>query len=250
MCYNPFSLEGKTILITGASSGIGRETAIQCSKMGAKVIVTARSKDNLLETLSLLDGEGHKLIVADLANDDDLNRLINELPPINGCVNNAGYNITELVQFIKQENMERIFRVNTLAPILLTRSIVKSKKILKGSSIVFTSSIAAIGVASPGNSLYSSTKGALSAFMRNAAWELAPRNIRCNAVLPGMVETPLKEEKKLITEEQWETARQLYPLKRFGDPKDVALAIVYFLSDASSWVTGTELIIDGGRRLN
>ena len=86
--------------------------------------------------------------------------------------------------------------------------------------------------------------------MRNAAWELAPRNIRCNAVLPGMVETPLKEEKKLITEEQWETARQLYPLKRFGDPKDVALAIVYFLSDASSWVTGTELIIDGGRRLN
>ena len=249
MSYNPYSLEGKTILITGASSGIGRETAIQCSKMGAKVILTARNEVNLKETMNLLEGDGHKYIIADLNKSEDLLALVDELPIIDGCVNNAGYNITELVQFIKEDDMDQIFRVNTLAPIFLTRSIVRKKKMAKNSSIVFTSSISGIGAASPGNSLYASTKGALNGFMKTAALELAAKEIRCNAVLPGMVETPLKEGKN-ITEEQWEANRKLYPLKRFGKPIDVALAIVFLLSEASCWITGTELIIDGGRRLN
>ena len=249
MSYNPFSLEGKIVLVTGASSGIGRTTAIECSKMGAKVIVTGRNEERLRQVYDALEGEGHLLVRADLSVQEDMERLVNEIPVINGCVNNAGYNVTQLIPFIKASDAEAIFKINALAPILLTNSIVKKRKIQRGGSIVFTSSIAGLGVCTPGNSLYSSTKGALTSFMKNAAIDLAQKKIRCNAVLPGMVETPLKEGKSLITAEQWEANRQLYPLRRFGLPEDVAYGIIYLLSDASAWVTGTELVIDGGRKL-
>lgn len=249
MNYNPFSLEGKTILITGASSGIGRTTAIECSKMGATVVLTARNEDRLKETISQLSGEGHSYIIADLSKIEDIENLVNTIPVVDGLVNNAGYNIMELVPFIKTEDAARVLSVNLQAPIVLTHAIVKKKKMSKDSSIVFTSSIAGKGVCSAGNSLYSASKGGLTAFMKNAALELAAKKIRCNAVLPGMVETPLKEGKSNITEEQWEINRQLYPLKRFGNPEDVAYAIIYLLSDASAWMTGSELVIDGGRSL-
>lgn len=247
--YNPFSLEGKTILVTGASSGIGRSTAIECSKMGAKVIITARNEERLKETITQMEGEGHSYIVADLSSEENILSLVEQIPIVHGCVNNAGYNIMQLVQFVKYDSIEQIMNVNLFAPIYLTHCLVKNKKISKESSIVYTSSISGKGVCSLGNSLYSSTKGGLSAFMKNAALDLASKKIRCNAVLPGMVETPLKEGKSTITEEQWEANRQLYPLKRFGNPEDVAYAIIYLLSDASTWVTGTELVIDGGRSL-
>ena len=249
MMNNPFSLEGKTILVTGASSGIGRSTAIECSKAGAKVVLTARNEERLKDTLSMLKGEGHCYIVADLANEEQMDRLVAEIPIIDGLVNNAGFNVMQLVPFIKDEDLIKVMRLNLEAPILLTHKVVKKKKIAKESSIVFTSSIAGKGVCSAGNSLYSASKGGLTAFMKNAALELASKKIRCNAVLPGMVETPLKEGKSNITEEQWEINRQLYPLKRFGNPEDVAYAIIYLLSDASAWMTGSELVIDGGRSL-
>lgn len=249
MNYNPYSLEGKTILVTGASSGIGRTTAVECSKMGAKVIVTARNEVRLKETISMLEGEGHQYIVADLGKKEEIDSLVEQMPLIDGLVNNAGFNVMQLVPFIKSEDAARVFDVNLLAPVLLTHKVVKKKKIGKESSIVFTSSIAGKGVCSAGNSLYSASKGGLTAFMKNAAIELATKKIRCNAVLPGMVETPLKEGKSNITEEQWEINRQLYPLKRFGTPEDVAYAIIYLLSDASAWVTGSEIVIDGGRSL-
>ena len=114
---------------------------------------------------------------------------------------------------------------------------------------MFVSSIGKYIVA-PGNSIYSTTKGGISAFMKNAALDLAGKKIRCNAVLPGMVETPLILDGKTLTDEQLETNRGLYPLKRFGNPEEVAYAIIYLLSDASAWVTGTELVVDGGRSLN
>ena len=167
--YNPFSLEGKTILVTGASSGIGRSTAIECSKAGAKVVLTARNEARLKETLSMLIGEGHSYIVADLANEEQMDRLVAEMPIIDGLVNNAGFNVMQLVPFIKDEDLIKVMRVNLEAPILLTHKVVKKKKIAKESSIVFTSSIAGKGVCSAGNSLYSASKGGLTAFMKNAA---------------------------------------------------------------------------------
>lgn len=246
VAYNPFSLEGKTILVTGASSGIGKATAIECAKMGAKLVITGRNEERLNEVFNSLEGDGHIQILADLSNEEDIQRLVNEIPVLNGCVNNAGYNIMSVIQFIKKDNLDHIMNVNLTAPIMLTHLLVKSKKIAKDSSIVFTSSISARGRNSVGNSMYSATKGGLSSFMKNAALELAAKRIRCNAVLPGMVETPLKEGKSNITEEQWEINRQLYPLKRFGKPEEIAYGIIYLLSDASAWVTGTELVIDGG----
>lgn len=246
--YNPFSLEGKTILVTGASSGIGRATAIECSKMGAKLVITGRNAERLQGTFEQLKGEEHLQIVADLASSEGIKRLFEKLPNLDGCVNNAGYNVMQLVPFIKEDDMRGIFSVNTFAPFILTHLLAKKKIINKGGSIVFTTSVAGRGVATPGNGLYAATKAAVSGFMRIAAIDLAGKKIRCNAVAPGMIETPLKTTKN-ITEEQWAANLELYPLKRFGDPKDVAHAIIYLLSDASCWVTGTELVVDGGRSL-
>lgn len=247
--YNPFSLSGKTILITGASSGIGQATAIECSKLGAKVLITGRNEERLQETLAMMDGSEHQYFIADLSVEEDIDKLVTKLPVIDGLVNNAGFNIMSPIPFVNSDKANSMMQVNLIAPILLIQKVVKKKRISKGASIVFTSSISGYGCTAPGNSLYSASKGGLSAFMKNAALELSAKNIRCNAVLPGMVETPLKDGKSSITAEQWEINRQLYPLKRFGSPLDVALAIVYLLSDASSWMTGSELIIDGGRTL-
>lgn len=247
--YNPYSLRGKTVLVTGASSGIGQTTAVECSKMGATVIITGRNVDKLNDTLSKMEGAGHSLIIADLSSEEDIDRLVDELPKIDGLVNNAGFNIMSPIPFLTSEKANSMIGVNLTAPILVIQKIVKKKKLSKNSSVVFTSSISGIGCTAPGNSIYSATKGGLNAFMKNAALELSAKGIRCNSVCPGMVETPLKEGKSSVTEEQWEINRQLYPLKRFGKPEDIAYAIIYLLSDASSWMTGSEIIIDGGRTL-
>lgn len=246
---NRFSLEGKVILVTGSTSGIGRVTAIECAKMGAKVIVTGRNNDRAQETLSMLEGEGHRIIVADFSIEEDIEKLVSEVPVLDGCVNNAGFNLIQLVPFIKLNNLDEIFKVNTRSPIFLVHRLVKNKKLSKGASVVFTSSISARGISSPGNSLYSASKAAVSAFARNAAVDLAAKKIRLNSVAPGMIETPLKSNKAEITEEQWLTELKNYPLGRYGTPEDVANVIIFLLSDASSWITGTEIVVDGGRSL-
>ena len=175
-----------------------------------------------------------------------LNKFIFRI--IDGVVNSAGFNIVKLLPFIKSEDLSNMLKLNLEAPILLTNEIVKKRKIRKNSSIVFVSSIGRYIIA-PGNSLYTTTKGGLSAFMKNAALDLAGKKIRCNAVLPGMIETPLILDKDVMTEEQLDADRNLYPLKRFGKPEEVAHTIVFLLSDASGWMTGTEIVLDGGRSL-
>ena len=246
--YNPYSLEGKTILITGASSGIGKATAIECSKMGANVIITARNEAKLIQVMTELEGEGHQMILCDLSNETDINNMVSELPDVQGVINNAGYTKILPVQFINAEELNSILQVNTVAPMLLLQKLLKKKKIKKGASIVFTSSLAGLGCCTVGNSMYSATKGAISAFVRCVALELAPKRIRVNAVCPAMVDTGILNS-GTITEEQLAIELNNYPLGRFGDPTDIALAIVYLLSDASSWITGDNLVIDGGLTL-
>lgn len=242
---NPFSLEGKTILVTGASSGIGRATAIACSQMGAVVVVTGRNESRLQETLDALEGSGHQMIVADIANDDQIDYLVDQIPAINGLVNNAGITETCPTQFIKREKLNRVMEVNTIAPILLTQRILKKKKLVKGGSIVFTCSISGTCVCVGGNVLYSASKGAIHGFMKNAALDLAHKGIRVNDVCPGMIDTHILDA-GTISEEQLEIEAQRYPMKRFGKPEEVAYGIIYLLSDASSFVTGSSIVIDGG----
>lgn len=242
---NPFSLEGKTILVTGASSGIGRATAIACSQMGAVVVVTGRNESRLQETLDALEGSGHQMIVADIANDDQIDYLVDQIPAINGLVNNAGITETCPTQFIKRDKLNRVMEVNTIAPILLTQRILKKKKLGKGGSIVFTCSISGTRVCVGGNVLYSASKGAIHGFMKNAALDLAHKGIRVNDVCPGMIDTHILDA-GTISEEQLEIEAQRYPMKRFGKPEEVAYGIIYLLSDASSFVTGSSIVIDGG----
>lgn len=243
--YNPFSLEGKTILITGASTGIGKATAIECSKLGAKVVITARNEARLQDTLNLLEGEGHMMICCDLSNPEAISSMIPQLPMLDGVVNNAGYTKTLPIQFIKEEALLDILKVNAVAPISIVRWLIKKKKLNQGSSIVFTSSVSAIGRVSVGNSMYASSKGAITAFVRAAAKELADRKIRVNAVCPGMIDTGILDA-GTITEEQMKADIENYPLKRYGKPEEVAWAMIYLLSDASQWTTGTNVLIDGG----
>ena len=244
MNYNPYSLEGKAILVTGASSGIGRSTAIECSKMGAKVIITAHNEERLKETLSQMEGEGHQIIIADLSSNEDIDALIAQLPVLDGVVNNAGFTKMRPILQINEQVFKDIMQVNTFAPILLTQKILKKKKLVKG-SIVFTSSTAALK-SSPANAMYGVSKAAISNFVRNAAQEFAAKQIRVNAVCPSMVETEIMRD-NMLSEDQIAASKASYPLGRWGEPEEVAWAIIYFLSDASQWITGTQLIIDGGR---
>lgn len=245
MNYNPFSLSGKTILVTGASSGIGRSTAIECSRMGAKVIITARNEIRLKETLDAMEGGYHEMRICDLDCTSQIQDLVMSIPEIHGLVNNAGFTKAKPITFVGEDDLISVLNINTIAPIIVLKSLLKKKKLKKGASVVFTSSIAGLGKTVIGNSIYTCSKGAISAFISCAALELAPKCIRINAVCPGMVETNILSE-GIITEEQIEKDKLNYPLGRYGKPRDIALAMVYLLSEASSWVTGTNMIIDGG----
>jgi NAD(P)-dependent dehydrogenase (short-subunit alcohol dehydrogenase family) len=162
MSYNPFTLEGKTILVTGASSGIGQATAIECSKMGAKLIITARNEERLNATFQQLEGTGHIQILADLTVMDDIKRLVDLIPQIDGLVNNAGIVKIRPIQFITEEDLENILKTNTLTPVFLTKSLYKKKKFKKNTSIVFTSSVGGISAFTPGNTMYGMSKSALN----------------------------------------------------------------------------------------
>lgn len=245
--YNPFALDGKTILITGASSGIGRATAIECSKMGAMCVITGRNESRLQETFNLLEGTGHQCVIADLSVQDDIDRLVGECPIVNGIVNNAGVGVTKPVTFYKQSDLDFVFQTNTFAPMLINKGFLKKKKVAGGGSIVFTSSVATLGTWL-GNGIYGASKSALTTYMRYCARELGSKKIRVNAVHPGMVETKLIHGGALAEEDLKNDMTQ-YPLGRYGRPEEIAQAIVYLLSDASAWVTGSSLVIDGGYSL-
>lgn len=247
MSYNPFSLSGKTILVTGASSGIGQETAIECSRMGAKVVISGRNPDRLQETFNHLEGENHLQVIADLNKEEDILKLVDACPPLDGVVNNAGRGKSKPVQFIKKEDLQDVFDTNLFGVVLLTKSLLKKKKILYGASLVFTSSISTY-ISAPGLAIYASSKAAITAFMRTCALELGIKGIRSNAILPGMVETRLINS-GTYTDVDRQKDLEFYPLRRYGMPSDISKAIIFFLSDASSWVTGAELVVDGGRSL-
>ena len=244
MEYNPFTLKGKTILVTGASSGIGQATAVECAQMGAEVVITGRDTERLQATADLV-GTPKALIAADLTNQEDVERLVAALPLLDGAVLCAGNSTTLPLQFGSREKFDEMFNVNFFAPVELLRLMYKKKVLQKGASVVLIASIGGTHSFMPGNGVYGASKAALNSLMKYAAREYASRKIRVNSICPGMVDTPLIH-RGTITEEQLVEDAKRYPLGRYGKPDDIANGAVYLLSDASSWLTGHDLVIDGG----
>lgn len=242
--YNPFSLFGKKILVTGASAGIGKAIAIACARMGAAVILTGRNLQRLNDTLAELPSGNHFVIVADLTIPTDLEQLVQALPQLDGVVQCAGVGNRTLCKIISSADIELVFKPNIEAPILLQSMLLQLKKINKAASIVFIASKAADSP-SIGNSIYSASKGAILAYAKCLALELAPKQVRVNSICPAMVWTDLIIQNG-ISKEELEEAQLKYPLKRYGKPEDIAYLAIYLLSDASSWMTGSAIDITGG----
>lgn len=243
--FNPFCLDGKTILVTGASSGIGRAIAIACSRMGATMVISGRNEERLQETLMDLEGDGHSCIVADLTLQEDVDRIASETPLLNGIVHCAGVGGRSLLKMIREKEIERIMKANFNAPVLLQRALIKKKKVAALASIVFIASRAPFAPAT-GTGIYAASKAALISYSRSLGLELAPSGIRCNAVCPAMVMTDMVVKDAESSEMDLDLVAQKYPLKRLGKPEDIAYLCLYLLSDASSWMTGSIIDITGG----
>ena len=249
---NPFSLEGKTILVTGASSGIGRGIAIACADIGARLILNGRNRERLEDTCAQLSGEGHQILVGDLSKQEEIERISKEVPELQGWVNSAGIPTISPIKYFTRANVEEVYNVNSVSTMLLLAQLLKNRKLKKGASVVLISSISGVYVGSVGDTAYCASKGAVNGFLKGAALELAPQGIRINSINPGLVPTEilaLSNEKAGDNHHQ-EIMMSKYPMKRFGTPEDIANGAIYLLSDAASWVTGQALAIDGGYTLN
>ena len=245
---SPFTVDGKTVLVTGAASGIGKATAELCATLGAKLILVDLNEAGLRQTVDSIGKDDTVSYALDLTNYDLLCQMVASLPKLDGIASNAGVVKSLLAKFNENSDMEMLFSINTFSHINLIQELIKQKKLNKGASIVFTSSMSGVFCGLPGGSLYGATKSALAGYSKALALELAPRGIRVNTVHPGMIETPLTQGTALSKEILVEDANH-YPLGRYGKPKEVAAAIVYLLSDATVWMTGTQLLLDGGYSL-
>lgn len=242
--FNPFSLAGKTILITGASSGIGRGIAVVCSKMGAKVMAVARNRERLEKTLQLMEGDEGLAFTCDLTSPSETGAMVASLPKLDGVVHCAGVGQRIPCKLVSEEDVDGVMGINFKAPVLLQKELLAQKKLNKGGSIVFIASVAST-MPSNGNAIYSASKGALISYSNCLSLELAPRQIRVNCISPAMVWTDLVIQEG-ADEEQLKSDESTYPLKRYGTPDDIAYLTVYMLSDASSWMTGSNVRITGG----
>ncbi|KAG4069191.1 hypothetical protein HA402_012044 [Bradysia odoriphaga] len=234
-------------MITGASSGIGRYIAVSVAKLGAKVILIGRNKERLQQTMDQLPNDGHSFYAVDLTDLEKLQDVISEIGSINGLVNSAGILALSPLKILTPRQMDQITQINYNAPVHLTRMLINSKKIESNASVVFITSVNGVFTAVKGFGAYAGAKAALNSICKVFALEYASRRIRFNTIAPGMIKTEMYAEMvKTVSEENVALDKQKYPLGDYGDPEDVSNAAVYLLSDASKWVTGTSLIVDGG----
>ncbi len=244
---NLLSLQGKRILVTGASSGMGKVFAQMIAKQGGQVVLLARNVERLQQTMDSLSGKDHQICVCDLTNENQLKEAVGVMQPLDGIVLCAGINEFVPVKFVKQEKIEKMFQTNYFSQLILVQMLLKKKLVNKGASIVFISSVSSVmGV--QGTLLYASSKGAINSAVRVLASELAGQKVRVNAILPGIVRTEMLSGTN-IDEETFTKQEAQYPLG-LGTPEDVGHAVLFHLSDTSRWLTGQCMIIDGGMTLN
>ncbi len=246
---NPMELIDRTIMVTGASSGIGRETAILLSQLGARLILIGRNAEQLNKTLASLEGTAHHVYTFDLSNIDEIPRWMKEVTsasgPLHGLVHSAGLQFTRPLRIMSSENIEELMRVNVTAAIFLAKAFRQKGVSADSGSIVYLSSVMGL-VGQSGQSAYSASKGALVTLTKSLALELSRENIRVNCVAPAMVTTEMSGKMlELLTPEQVLQIEAMHPLG-LGRPRDVANAIAFLLADTGRWITGTTLVLDGG----
>jgi NAD(P)-dependent dehydrogenase (short-subunit alcohol dehydrogenase family) len=240
---NLFDIKNKNILITGASSGIGREIAINLNTLGANVIITGRNDQRLNETKDYLVYSPIESYSCDLSKEDEIKKLVTSLPQLDGVVFCAGVVEYYPIKFINTEKINNIFSVNLNSQILLTQQLIKNKKLKPNGSLVYISSIASkIGVT--GTALYAASKAGLNGFVKVTASELSGQKIRANSICPGIIQTPMTEKAQNVNDDLGKD----YPLG-LGETIDVVGPCIFLLSNASKWITGTEIILDGGLTL-
>jgi NAD(P)-dependent dehydrogenase (short-subunit alcohol dehydrogenase family) len=247
---NPLDLGGKTILVTGASTGIGRSTAMLLSRLGARVVLSGRNVERLCQTAAEMEGAGHHVAALDLANLDEIAGWIAEMVqvvgPLSGLAHCAGTASMVPLRFLSLKQLEELMRVNFYSAALLMREFAK-KRIHQGkASVVFVASVAGIR-GTPARSAYGASKGALIAFAKSAAVELANEGIRVNCVAPSYVHTEMYEKAgDFLTPAQLQASVERRQPLGLGTPLDVAQAIAFLLADTGKWITGSVLAIDGG----
>ncbi|MCC4588685.1 SDR family oxidoreductase [Xanthomonas sp. NCPPB 1067] len=237
-----FGLKEKTILVTGASSGIGAAVATLCARLGATVVLTGRDEVRLRAVASALHGTGHRDIAGDITEEDTRQRLLAAAPGYHGLASCAG--IAALIPFrmAAEKHLQQMLAVNYLAPVTLTQQLLAKKRLLSSASLVYVSALSA-RAAPQAAAGYAASKAALESAVRTLALEQAKHGIRANCVAPGYVDTPML--KKLGTAADMDDKIALTPLGRI-DPDDVAKGVAYLLSAASRWITRSTLTIDGG----
>ena len=242
------SLQNKTILITGASSGIGRATAIQLSQLGASVALNGRNDKELQNTANACAGKPI-VLKADLCNEEEVSQLIELSPKLNGWVHCTGKVLPVPVKFIQEKHLEEILNVNFKSAVKLTSALLRGKKLNDGSSILFISSVSVLH-SYFGGGPYVASKAALEAHARTMALELASKKIRVNVLQPALVKTAIYKatSEAAMNQQEMEEHEKKYPLG-IGEPEDVAKAAAFFISDESSWITGSSLKMDGGLTL-
>lgn len=240
-----FDLSGKTILVTGASSGIGRGIALACADAGANCILVGRNKERLEAAKAGCAGDGHAVEIVEMTDGEAMKSLVERIPVLDGLVQCAGVGDKQLpLKFLSADFIDEVLAVNLRAPMAFLAMLEKKKKLNRGASVVMMSSISSFH-ATPAHSLYCASKAGLTAFTKAAALDLAGKKIRVNAIAPGRVNTPMIEYSN-ISEEQRLADVAKYPLKRYGEVSDIAGVALYLLSDGSSWITGQEFVVDGG----
>lgn len=243
---NAFDLTEKTILVTGASSGLGRQCAISISEHGGKLIITGRKQDKLQQTFDRLQGEEHLMIPADLTKKQDIEELVEQLPGLNGVIYSTGISELSPARFITEESIEKTFRISFDASVLLTGKLLAKKKLIKGNcSLLFISSIST-RYPFVGGAMYVSAKAALEGYARVLALELSPKRIRSNCIAPAFVKTPMLDGTAANYSQEAVNKIEDQQILGLGEPEDVANTAVFYMSDASKWITATNLILGGG----